>query len=157
MKKLSYLILLFSIQLSNLVAQPCTNVEEFNRKKHWVGGTYGHPYTMFDRYNGLSLLQTIDNIRHRNKNENKPDFKGQVYLAYQQVYDNAVKTMPNDDGMMTEDGKVSNLALWAKNNAFVFLIGLDGDGKYMDTTEYAGVKSFAKRNAFRDRAYHPYE
>jgi hypothetical protein len=157
MKKLSYLILLFSIQISNLVAQPCTNVEEFNRKKHRVGGTYGHPYTMFDRYNGLSLLQTIDNIRHRIKNENKPDFKGQVYLAYQQVFNNAVGAMPKDDGMMTADGNVSNLALWAKNNAFVFLIGLDGDGKYMDTTEYAGVKSFATRNAFRDRAYHPYE
>jgi hypothetical protein len=37
--------------------------------------------------------------------------------------------------MMTADGNVSNLALWAKNNAFVFLIGLDRDGKYMDTTE----------------------
>jgi hypothetical protein len=110
---------------------------------------------MFDSHNGKTFLQTIINIRNRIYNEK--DIAGQVYLAYQQVYNIAVGAMPKDDGMMTADGNVSNLALWAKNNAFVFLIGLDGDGKYMDTTEYAGVKSFTTRNAFRDRAYHPYE
>jgi len=151
-----FLILIFvSILNVNIIAQPCTNVEEFNRKKHWVGGTNGHPYTMFDSHNGKTFLQTIINIRNRIYNEK--DIAGQVYLAYQQVYNNAVGAMPKDDGMMTADGNVSDLALWAKNNAFVFLIGLDGDGKYMDTTEYAGVKSFTTRNAFRDRAYHPYE
>jgi hypothetical protein len=157
MKYLYSIIILLGLQLTKAVSQPCTNVEEFNRKKHWVGGTYGHPYTLFDRHNGLSLQQTINNIRIRIKDENIPNKEGQVYLAYQQVYNNAVGAMPKDDGMMTADGNVSDLALWAKNNAFVFLIGLDGDGKYMDTTEYAGVKSFTTRNAFRDRAYHPYE
>ena len=118
-----------------VIAQPCTNVEEFNRKKHRVGGTYGHPYTMFDRYNGFSFVSTIKNIRITISKEGQ---NNQVYLAYQQVFNNAVGAMPKDDGMMTADGNVSNLALWAKNNAFVFLIGLDRDGKYMDTTEYAG-------------------
>ena len=91
---------------------------------------------MFDSHNGKTFLQTIINIRNRIYNEK--DIAGQVYLAYQQVFNNAVGAMPKDDGMMTADGNVSNLALWAKNNAFVFLIGLDRDGKYMDTTEYAG-------------------
>ncbi|MDP3929434.1 MAG: hypothetical protein Q8R57_10465, partial [Bacteroidota bacterium] len=113
-----------------------------------------------DRHNGISFDSTVKLIRKRILEE-KPVgislYGGPVYSAYQLVYNNAVKTMPNDDGMMTEDGDVSDLALWAKNNAFVFLIGLDGDGKFMDTTEYAGITSFAKRNAFRDRAYHPYE
>ena len=111
----------------NLIAQPCTNVEEFNRKKHRVGGTYGHPYTLFDRHNGKSFNKTIIEIRARIVGESPESIAGQVYLAYQQVFNNAVGAMPKDDGMMTADGNVSNLALWAKNNAFVFLIGLDGD------------------------------
>ncbi len=155
MNNMKQLLILITMTYSIVVfSQPCTNVEEFNRKKHKVGGTYGHPYTMFDRYNGISFVSTIKNIRIT---ISKKGQNNQVYLAYQQVFNNAVGAMPKDDGMMTADGNVSNLALWAKNNAFVFLIGLDGDGKYMDTTEYAGVKSFTTRNAFRDRAYHPYE
>jgi hypothetical protein len=123
----------------NVISQPCTKVEELTRKRHQIGGsTSGHPYTMFDRHNGKTFDFTIKDIRKRIINEFHPANPGPVCAAYQQVFNNAVGAMPKDDGMMTADGNVSNLALWAKNNAFVFLIGLDRDGKYMDTTEYAG-------------------
>ncbi len=108
-----------------VIAQPCTNVEEFNRKKHRVGGTYGHPYTMFDKHNGKTFDFTIKDIRKRIINEFHPANPGPVCAAYQQVYNNAVGAMPKDDGMMTADGNVSDLALWAKNNAFVFLTDVD--------------------------------
>ena len=141
----------------NLIAQPCTNVEEFNRKRHWVGGTWGHPYTMFDRHNGKSFEQTVLNLRKRIINEfDSTGNSGPVFTAYKLVYNHAMLPRPIDNGIRYGSAP-SALALWAKNNTFVMLVGLNGDGKFMDTTEYAGITSFAKRNAFRDRAYHPYE
>jgi hypothetical protein len=46
----------------------------------------------------------------------------------------------------------SPIARWAKNNAFVFLIGLDGDANFMDNTKYGNVISTAKRDGFKWRA-----
>lgn len=101
MKYIYIITLIMGLQVSNILAQPCTNAQEFNRKRHWVGGTWGHPYTMFDRHNGISFDSTVKLIRKRIYNEKV--IEGQVYLAYQLVYNNAVGAMPSDNGMITED------------------------------------------------------
>jgi hypothetical protein len=118
------LIFIVFIKINIINAQPGTEKEEFNRKKHWVGGTYGHPYTMFDRHNGKSFEQTVFDLRVRIQNEfDTTGNIGPIYHAYQLVYDNAMRTMPLDNGM-PESGP-SDLALWAKNNAFIMLVGLN--------------------------------
>jgi hypothetical protein len=119
MKKIILFILL-SVLIKQAKTQPCTKIDELNRKRHKVEGmTYGHPYTMFDRHNGLTLQQTIENIRNKIKSEKDLDVKP-VYSAYQAVYNNAILARPTDNGM--SNAGVSALAQWAKNNAFVFLI-----------------------------------
>jgi hypothetical protein len=126
MKQLLFFFMLISISINSL-SQPCTNgtnVQEFNRKRHWVGGTWGHPYTMFDRHNGYTFEQTIEVLRNRITEEKlKLEAERVILKAYQLVYDNAMRTMPLDNGM-PESGS-SDLALWAKNNAFIMLVGLN--------------------------------
>ncbi|MDP3930424.1 MAG: hypothetical protein Q8R57_15495, partial [Bacteroidota bacterium] len=67
MKQLLFFFMLISISINSL-SQQCTNgtnAQEFNRKRHWVGGSWGHPYTMFDRHNGISFDSTVKLIRKR--------------------------------------------------------------------------------------------
>jgi hypothetical protein len=149
------ILFLISNLIFNLVfAQP----EELYRGRLKIeGGNYGHPYTTFDRYNGnLSFNQTINNIRDRIIRE-KGD--GPVFEAYSKLYNFAVDPMPADGGMKSIDGNgaegPSRLALWAKCNAFVFLIGLDSAARWLDTTSYGSIKSFTRRNEFRDRVFFP--
>jgi hypothetical protein len=48
---LRVLILFFLFLQLNTHAQPCTNTEEYFRKRHQIDRmTYGHPYTIFDRH-----------------------------------------------------------------------------------------------------------
>lgn len=147
-------VFILILLISNIVvSQPCTNVKELYRKRHNVGGPYGHPYTVFDKHNGKSFIETIVDIRKKLILESKisGDKKGPLFDTYNLLYTNATSTMPPDNGMPND--VVSELALWAKNNAFVFLIGLDSAGNWMDTTAYNGVTGFGKRNGFRDRVY----
>jgi len=117
----------------------CTGYEELNRKRHKIdGGTYGHPYTTFDTKNGRSFEQTIKQIRMIIIRErvNEP-----IRGTYQTLYNSANTSINtnNDDGLInTTSGSnnYSQLAQWAKNNAFVFLIGLDGNGNYLDSTKF---------------------
>ena len=63
MKKLTlfFMLIVCFIQANS---QTCTTVKELNRKRHKIeGSTYGHPYTTFDRHNGLTFQETIKNIR----------------------------------------------------------------------------------------------
>jgi hypothetical protein len=79
---------------------------------------------MFDRHNGKSFEQTVLDLRKRIINEfDSTGNSGPVFTAYQLVYDSAMKPMPTDNGM-PKDGP-SDLALWAKNNAFIMLVGLN--------------------------------
>jgi hypothetical protein len=158
MRKNFIIILLIASNILDVFSQPCTNIEELTRKRHQIGGsTQGHPYTMFDRHNGLSFDSTIKNIRHRIWKEYDPinSKHGPVYLAYQNVCDNANLPMPTDNGM--DVNAVSSLAVWAKNNAFVFLIGLDRDGNFMDSTAYSGVTNFDKRNEYRNKSLYAFD
>ncbi len=151
-------ILTFVLFLFSLIAfsQP----DELYRGRHFIaGGTYGHPYTTFDRNNGdSSFIATINKIRQKILNE-KPS--GNVFQAYREIVLNAKGTRPKDLGLITYvkvDGHdkangPSELAVWAKNNAFLFLIGLDENANWMDTTTYGGIKSNAYRDSFRDRVY----
>jgi len=94
-------MLIMGLQVSNLHAQPCTSVQEFNRKRHWVGGTYGHPYTMFDRHNGKTFEQTIFAIREnliKEKKDTTLKFTP-ILEAYCNAIDNAILPMPTDNGM----------------------------------------------------------
>ncbi len=121
------------------MAQPCTETEEYLRKRHRIEGmNYGHPYTTFDRHNGLTFQETIENIRKTIKKENDPDNEGPIYTAYKLLYIFASKPMPTDNGMHNESP--SELALWAKNNAFVMLIGLDGNADTLSLAERAEFK-----------------
>lgn len=134
--------------------------DELYRGRHQIDGmNWGHPYTVFDRQNGDSnFVQTISKIRMRIIEESNPTINGPVFKAYKAIVQNAQESIPTDNGLIAGSGSsttYSALAIWAKNNAFVFLIGLDEDANWMDTTEYNGVKSNAKRDAFRDRVYMP--
>ena len=132
-KKLALIFLIYLIALTS-IAQPGTKVKELKRKRHWLGGTYGHPYTTFDRYNGKAFEETIKEVRRRIKQEIFPSGEpGPVAKAYQQVYNHANTTMPSDNGMPSTG--VSELALWAKNNAFVMLIGLKLNGETLTLNE----------------------
>ena len=133
MKKYIALAILIIYSL-NSTGQPGTKVKELFRDRYTVqGGRYGHPYTTFDNTTGRSFEEIVNQIRKRIKDE-KPnsDDKRPIFLAYQKVYTNAIEPRPTDDGMITYNslGKPtipSRLALWAKNNAFVMLVGLNGN------------------------------
>ncbi len=125
MKHFIYTLVLLSISLG-AKAQLGTKVKEFNRGRlQIIGSNYGHPYTMFDKHNGKSFEETIDSIRSRIKLEKgKPnDF---IFKSYELIYTYSQLPMPSDNGMPYD--AISALASWAKNNAFVMLVGLDGKG-----------------------------
>ncbi|MFN4083641.1 MAG: hypothetical protein ACK4K9_08425 [Bacteroidia bacterium] len=162
MKKLTLFILTF-LFLLKVNAQPCTKVEELNRKRHKVNNmTYGHPYTTFDRHNGLNFQQTIINVRQRILIEKQEDDKEKqpVYTAYKLVYEYAESTKPNDDGIGPKTGGkytgFSSLAVWAKCNAFVFLVGLDVNGHRIDSLDSLNLLSnpsyYTLRKKYRDNA-----
>ncbi len=155
--KIKYCLFLLIFLIENTCySQHCTDVEELFRKRHKIANmTYGHPYTTFDRHVFKSFDVNLKNIRDRIINENKQvdSLNGPVYKAYQAIYNNVTppNSMPTDNGM--EANKVvSPLALYAKNCAFVFLIGLDGNGNPLDNGS-----STAARNAFRDKALNAFE
>lgn len=55
MKKITLILLPFFI-ISIIKAQPCTKVNELNRKRHKIDGSnYGHPYTYFNRHDGSQI------------------------------------------------------------------------------------------------------
>ena len=109
--------------------QPGTKVKELYRDRYTVdGGNYGHPYSTFGLHNNKTIFQTIESIKVRiNTEKNLPDSLSKaIFLAYKQVYDNALSPRPTDDGMPNTG--ISGLARWAKSNAFVMLVGLNGNG-----------------------------
>ncbi len=110
-----------------LKAQLGTKIKEFNRGRLQVAGSsYGHPYTMFDKHNGKSFEETIDSIRSRIKNEINENIDLPVAQGYLFIFQNSQLPMTSDNGMPYD--AISALASWAKNNAFVMLVGLDGNG-----------------------------
>lgn len=126
-------------------SQHCTDIEELFRKRHKIANmTYGHPYTTFDRHNNISIEQNIQNIKNRIIKEqfDTNDKIKPVFQAYKVVYDSANTVyVPTDNGMEANK-TVSPLAIYAKNCAFVFLIGLDGNGNTID---------IPYRNAFKEK------
>lgn len=60
--------LILSLIYFNTIAQidECTGYEELYRGRHKISGmTYGHPYTTFDRHNGLTFVETLNRIRNK--------------------------------------------------------------------------------------------
>ena len=161
MNKVVVLFLLSLIAIKQF-AQPCTKLDELYRKIHTVEGrTYGNPYTIFDRHNGLGFQNTIENIRKRLINEKPlPDIQRTVFLAYKLIYNHANTVLPPNSGNIQDDGLIkevtgeeagstpSDRALWAKNCAFVMLIGLDGNGDSL---------SLSQRNAFKYKAIQAFD
>jgi hypothetical protein len=130
----------------------CTTFDELFRKRHKIANmTYGHPYTTFDRHNKLSFEQTIQNIREKIISENISNNEGPVFRAYQAIYTSATNPMPTDNGMEGNES-ISQLAIYAKNCAFVFLIGLDGNGNPLDAPN-----NTAARDAFKSKALNAFE
>jgi len=160
MNKVVVLFLLSLIAIKQF-AQPCTKLDELYRKIHTVEGrTYGHPYTIFDRHNGLTLDFTIKNIKENINQQSKEAPKGDVFQAYQQIYNHANSYLPPNSGNIQDDGLIkevlvdgggssaSERALWAKNCAFVMLIGLDGNGDSL---------TLSQRNAFKYKAIQAFD
>jgi hypothetical protein len=144
MKKIILLFIFCAFEIVTY-SQNCTNVEELLRKRHTISGmTYGHPYTTFDRHNGLGLEKTIQNIRDILY---KRDQSNSVFKAYQVIYINAIDSKPADNGLGNYT-EVSKLAEWAKDNAFVFLVGMNASGQLLDEIDITGVT----RDAFRYNA-----
>lgn len=153
--------LIFTITLilifTNSQSQNCHKVKEIVTNRHEPNGhTKSYPYTLFDRHNGVTFQQTINKIRVRIYSE-KPT-NGDIYLAYKIIHEIANRTRPIDEGMMSLNAEdkpnaPSSLAVCAKYNAFIFLVGLDENGNFMDTTSYNGVVSHTKRDGFRKKAY----
>jgi hypothetical protein len=158
MKKLTLFFLLI-VCFIKVNSQPCTSVKELNRKRHKIeGSTYGHPYTTFDRHNGLTFQETIENIRNIINNEKSQD--GPIYTAYKRVYEYAESSKPTDDGIGSKSNNkytgFSSLAVWAKCNAFVFLVGLDVNGHRIDSLDSLNLLSnpsyYTLRKKYRDNA-----
>ncbi len=152
--KLSLIALMLLLNTIIKAQDNCTGYDELNRKRHQIaGGQYGHPYTIFDRKNGFPFDSTIQIIRATIITASLNIDKGPIYETYKGLYKDAIKPIntTDDDGFKKKVNGVytfSELPYWAKNNAFVFLIGLDSNGNYLDTLDPTG----ATRNAFRDRA-----
>ena len=100
------------------------------------GNFYGHPYTMFNkRLPNFSIQNELENIRIEIKKEYNLPEKGSVYKSYEDILFLANKPRPADaDADATDD--YSKLAVWAKYNAFVLLVGLDAQGNLINTRTY---------------------
>ncbi len=126
MKNLMLIFTLIILSKFGFSQNHCTTFDELLRKRHKIANmTYGHPYTTFDRHNKITFENTIQNIRDNIKKGNTDD---PIRKAYKVIYDSANTThVPTDNGM-EGNKEISPLAIYAKNCAFVFLIGLDGNG-----------------------------
>jgi len=186
MKKILFYSILLFLFLNELKAQ-CTDApdELFRGRLKAPGGVYGNPYTMFDRRKPgnfyFDAMGELGRIRKRIHDErpigNKPS--GPVYDAYKAIYTNAHRSLyqmlyeSNGNNataahysdsliklgwsLVDWSDKISPAARWAKNNAFVFLIGLDSAANWMDTTSYSSQSpSNAMRNSFRDLALYAF-
>ena len=127
------------------IAQPGTKVNELLRDRYTVSnGNYGHPYTIFDKNNDSKFDESLIAIRNRIKNEKLDTTiaisEKVIFSTYKKVYDNALSPRPTDDGMPNTG--ISGLARWAKSNAFVMLVGLNGNG---DSLSLAGRDSCKSR------------
>ncbi len=126
-------------------SQISIKIKELNRGRLQIAGlNYGHPYTMFDKHNGKSFEETIESIRGRIIIEKDTSINS-IFKSYEQIYNNTQNPMPSDNGM--PDNTISALALWAKNNAFVMLVGLDAAGNELtlgkrDTFKLNVLKAF---------------
>ena len=149
-KLLLVFVLLFCAKLKSQ-NPACTDIDElFRQRLTGIGNFYGHPYTMFDKTidnsNSFNFDNKITKIRERINAEKASE--GIIFKSYSIIFNIANGTINNDDGLPA-DG-VSNLSQWAKFNAFVFLVGLDADGDFMDTKSYGGIAaSYDKRNKFK--------
>jgi hypothetical protein len=83
-----------------------------------------------------------------------------IYSAYKKVYEYAESTKPTDDGIGSKSNNkytgFSSLAVWAKCNAFVFLVGLDVNGHRIDSLDSLNLLSnpsyYTLRKKYRDNA-----
>jgi hypothetical protein len=133
--------LIFTITLilifTNSQSQNCHKVKEIVTNRHEPNGhTKSYPYTLFDRHNGVTFQQTINKIRVRIYSE-KPT-NGDIYLAYQIIHEIANRPRPIDDGMPNTG--ISGLTRWAKSNAFVTLVCLNGNAYTLSLAERDFVK-----------------
>lgn len=108
------------------------------------GMSYGNPYTLMDR-----RIFSDPNDGYKAIRTTLMDDKNDVLRIdlYKVCYDFALQPMPSSGGNWERD--YSRLAIWAKFNAFVFVIGIDPYNAFqsLDVTDPSGSKrdSFALR------------
>lgn len=96
---------------------------------------YGHPYTMFNKRNpDFKIEVEVAYIRAQIQYEKSKNPKP-VYDVYFKILTEANSPRPADANADATDD-YSKLAVWAKYNAFVFVIGLDAQGNPMNTEPY---------------------
>ena len=97
----------------------------------------GFPYTSFIKDNNMDWFSdnkhaielTISEIIIKIKSESNPLSLGPNYIGYKQIWDNANKSIAEsrDQYLFFENDQSENdcykLATWAKDNAFIFLVG----------------------------------
>jgi hypothetical protein len=138
------IILWILVMASNIaIAQPGTKVNELLRDRYTVSnGNYGHPYTIFDKNNDSKFDESLIAIRNRIKNEKLDTTiaisEKVIFSTYKKVYDNALSPRPTDDGMPNTG--ISGLTRWAKSNAFVTLVCLNGNAYTLSLAERDFVK-----------------
>jgi hypothetical protein len=106
--------------------------EELVRNRHKEPEmAYGHPYTIFNkRYSDFYLQREIDSI------QKTIQLDGNLKIFYSSIVNYCNTTDEPEDLPPNRSADPSELAVWAKYNAFVLLIGIEADGSPINEEVY---------------------
>ena len=138
MKQIILLLALIFIESQTILSQPQERLK--NRYKE-PNMSYGAPYTMFDiadhaNDKTIGIVNKIQEIRIL------ISVTGPYKNIYSEIYTNYWNT-PNPSPGNKEDKDYDPLATFAKNKAFIALVGVDPDGVPLPQTTITRLKNEA--------------
>lgn len=152
--RLIFLILLLGESTILAFAQP----DELYRKRYKEPGmTYGNPYTTFNRRKpNWSLASDLKIIRDRLIAFNGSATLSTYALAYAELYNSAFASEPSNSGH-AGSSTGSPHAVWTKNNAIIWLVGVKYYKDSSNNNRFILVDSLSEVekndfNSFRDHA-----